>query len=504
MVYGAALEMRFGGNPIEGSNPSLSATLHPYQYPPATDSLTPSQTAEGAARALVLTKGGHAMRTLLTRGATLVAALTLFVASAGPATASGQRFVQISTGDYHTCGLTSRGTAYCWGYNGDGQLGDGTTTNSEDDGPQAVIGGLKFASISAGEEHTCGLTSRGTAYCWGANTDGELGDGTTDSSGEDGPQAVIGGLKFASISAGDDHTCGLTTRGTAYCWGDNGNGELGDGTTTDSEDDGPQAVIGGLKFVSLDVGYYHTCGLTSRGAAYCWGYNGYGELGDGTTTDSEDDGPQAVIGGLEFASISSGYLFTCGLTSGGAAYCWGFNDYGQLGDGTTTGSEDDGPQAVIGGLKFASLSADSYYHTCGLTSRGAAYCWGYNGRGELGDGTTTDSDEDGPQAVIGGLKFASIQTGGYHTCGLTSRGAAYCWGANGDGQLGDGTEENSDEDGPQRVIGGLKFARLGSDGYHNCGLTSRGAAYCWGWNEYGQLGDGTMTDSDENGPQAVQ
>jgi alpha-tubulin suppressor-like RCC1 family protein len=392
------------------------------------------------------------MRTLLTRGAMLVAALALFIASAGPATASSQTFVQISTGEWHTCGLTSRGAAYCWGDNGYGQLGDGTTTDSDENGPRAVIGRLKFVSLSVGYGQTCGLTSRGAAYCWGYNSNGELGDGTTTSSGVNGPQAVIGGLKF----------------------------------------------------VSLNVGYIHTCGLTSRGAAYCWGHNSNGELGDGTTTDSDEDGPQRVIGGLRFASISAGYIFTCGLTTRGAAYCWGYNGYGELGDGTTTDSDEDGPQPVIGGLRFASISADSYYHTCGLTTRGAAYCWGYNSEGQLGDGTTTDSDENGPQPVIGGLRFASIETGGYHTCGLTSRGAAYCWGYNNEGQLGDGTTTDSDEDGPQPVIGGLKFARLGVDGYHACGLTTRGAAYCWGYNNEGQLGDGTTTDSDENGPQPVK
>jgi alpha-tubulin suppressor-like RCC1 family protein len=182
------------------------------------------------------------MRTLLTRGATLVAALTLFVASAGPATADSQRFVQISTGDYHTCGLTSSGAAYCWGANSNGQLGDGTTTDSSANGPQRVLGGLRLASISAGFEFTCGLTSRGAAYCWGDNDYGQLGDGTTTDSDENGPQPVIGGLRFASNQPGAFHTCGLTTRGATYCWGRNVEGQLGDGTTTSSGVNGPQAV----------------------------------------------------------------------------------------------------------------------------------------------------------------------------------------------------------------------------------------------------------------------
>jgi alpha-tubulin suppressor-like RCC1 family protein len=157
---------------------------------------------------------------------------------------------------------------------------------------------------------------------------------------------VIGGLRFASLNASYYQTCGLTTRGAAYCWGDNNNGQLGDGTTTDSDANGPQPVIGGLRFASIRPGERHTCGLTSRGEAYCWGFNSDGQLGDGTTTTSGVNGPQPVIGGLRFASISAGYELTCGLTSRGAAYCWGDNDYGQLGDGTTTDSDANGPQPV--------------------------------------------------------------------------------------------------------------------------------------------------------------
>ena len=161
------------------------------------------------------------MRTLLTRGGALFAALTLVMAGAAPVAASSQTYSSIGTGDDQACGLTARGAAYCWGRNGDGQLGDGTTDNSGVNGPQRVIGGLKFASISVGDHHTCGITARGKAYCWGANGYGKLGDGTTDSSDGNGPQRVIGGLKFTSISAGTDHTCGLTSRGAAYCWGRN-------------------------------------------------------------------------------------------------------------------------------------------------------------------------------------------------------------------------------------------------------------------------------------------
>jgi alpha-tubulin suppressor-like RCC1 family protein len=377
------------------------------------------------------------MRNLLTRGATLVAALALVVAGAAPVAASGNRYVQISAGGDHTCAITSRGAAYCWGGNFNGALGDGTETDSGVNGPQPVIGGLRFVSISAGDDHTCGLTRRGAAYCWGDNGDGQLGDGTTNDSDENGPQPVIGGLTFTRIIAADDYTCAITSRGAAYCWGVNSSdGELGDGTETDSGVNGPQPVIGGLKFVSLSAQEDFTCGLTTRGAAYCWGYNGSrGQLGDGTTTTASGvNGPQRVIGGHRFQALQVGSDGACGLTTRGQTYCWGDNSSdGELGDGTTTSSGVNGPQRVIGGIRFASFPVVSgEEHRCALTARGEAYCWGSNDSGQIGDGSGTGAATSellamGPRRVIGGLRFTSISVSEDRSCALTSRGAAYCW-----------------------------------------------------------------------------
>ena len=397
----------------------------------------------------------------MTRGATLVAALALVVAGAAPVAASGNRYVQISAGGDHTCAITSRGAAYCWGYNDDGQLGDGTTTSSNANGPQPVIGGLRFVSISAGDGHTCGLTARRVAYCWGENSDGQLGDGTTTDSDENGPQPVIGGLTFTRIIAADDYTCGLTSRGEAYCWGDNSsNGELGDGTTTDSDENGPQPVIGGLKFVSLSAQEDFTCGLTTRGAAYCWGrndYDGSSQLADGTLTNSGVNGPQAVIGGHRFQALQVGSDGACGLTTRGQTYCWGEGEDGVRGDGVTADWGTNPPVQIIGGIRFASFPVVSGEdHRCALTARGEAYCWGSNYSGQIGDGSGTGAATSellamGPRRVIGGLRFTSISVSEDRSCALTSRGAAYCWGDNDYGQLGDGTTTDSDANGPQPV-----------------------------------------------------
>jgi alpha-tubulin suppressor-like RCC1 family protein len=273
------------------------------------------------------------------------------------------------------------------------------------------------------------------------------------------PVAVSGGLPFASVSAGSGHTCGVTPAGGAYCWGWNVYGQLGDGTTTDRPT--PVAVSGGLTFASLSAGNVYNCGVTPAGAGYCWGWNKDGELGIGTTTGPQtcwtvvcSMTPVAVSGGLPFASVSAGGGHTCGVTPAGGGYCWGANGIGELGNGTTTTSPT--PVAVSGGLIFAGVLATPSGRTCGVTPAGAAYCWGWNKDGELGIGTTTGPQTCGPvdpevfvacsltpAAVSGGLSFASVSARGDHTCGVTPAGAAYCWGLNLYGELGNGTAANS-------------------------------------------------------------
>jgi len=294
-----------------------------------------------------------------------------------------------------------------------------------------------------------------------------------------------------TVDAGGFHSCAVRA-GQAFCWGNNGSGELGDGTTTGRPV--PTPVGGGLSFAALSAGGSYTCGLTASGVAYCWGFNAFGDLGDGTTTDRLV--PTPVAGGLSFAALSAGFAHTCGVTTSGAAYCWGFNGSGGLGDGTTT--QRLVPTPVAGGLTFAALSgATGGNYTCGVTTSGAAYCWGFNGSGNLGDGTTTQRLV--PTPVAGGLTFTSVTTsdasgfvsGSAHTCGVTPTGAAYCWGTNFAGQLGDGTTANRLV--PTPVADGLTFAAVSAGTNHTCGATTSGAAYCWGDNTVGELGDGTRT-----------
>jgi alpha-tubulin suppressor-like RCC1 family protein len=352
---------------------------------------------------------------------------------------------------------------------------------------EVVGGALVFRQVSEGAVHTCGVTKDDVAYCWGFNYYGQLGDGTiTD---RYTPVAVTGGLRFRHVSAGSDYTCGITTDNLAYCWGDRQYGELGDGTTSDDfRRLTPFAVVGGRLFAFVRAGHFHTCAVTSAGVAFCWGLNDFGQLGDGTEYYARNS-PVPVAGGLTFSRVVPGTDHTCGWTTANKAYCWGQNDEGQLGDGTTT--QRVTPTAVLGSRRFHQVVAGGS-HTCGVTTSNVAYCWGRNRWGQLGDGTQTR--RLGPVVVAGGHQFDGLAAGAEHSCGVTTGGVAYCWGHNTDGQLGVGSDAVRRVR-PTAVAGGLHFngVSAGADSRHTCGVTTDDRAYCWGWNFRGQLGDGTTT-----------
>lgn len=357
----------------------------------------------------------------------------------------------------------------------------------------ASIHALGIGRISAGWQHSCGLTSSGVAYCWGNNSSGELGDASTI--GTTNPVMVATSLRFSSISAGWTYSCGLSLNGAAYCWGANSNGQLGN--TANLSSNVPVAVgapAGGniLGFSSISASRYHTCGLALNGTAYCWGYNGYGTLGNNSTTNSNV--PVIVNAFLKFSSITTGTEHTCGSTLSGAAYCWGRNSSGELGNNSTTNSSV--PVLVAAPETFSSVTAGDA-HTCGLILNGIAYCWGRNLFGELGDNSTTNSSAPLPVATT--LIFSSIKAGGTFSCGLTLSGAAHCWGGYTYGELGNGFFGSSGV--PVAVVaptGGnvLTFSSISAGFAHSCGLTSSGATYCWGRNGTGQLGDSSTSNKD--------
>jgi len=335
--------------------------------------------------------------------------------------------IVVSAGGSHTCALDSDGKAYCVGRGLEGQLGNGSTVFSAT--PVAVSGGLVFGAIDAGGFLSCALTTTGEAYCWGSGQFGGLGNGAT--ANQSMPVAVSG-FTFASISTGRGGACGVTPAGEGYCWGGAASGRLGNGTLNNQLT--PAAVAGGLTFASISILSAHTCGVTTTNQAYCWGDKFDKQLGNpGNISTSQELSPVPVLGGHAFATIGVGTTHTCALTPGGQAYCWGSHRNGELGHGVAP--IQGGlvtPQAVTGGLTFATITVGDN-HTCGLTPTGQAYCWGLATRGQLG--SVGANLRTAPTAVSGGLTFASLSAGSTHTCGVTTENQIYCWGTGGFGQL---------------------------------------------------------------------
>jgi len=372
-------------------------------------------------------------------------------------------FERVVMGTLHTCAVTTEGEAYCWGDGDHGRLGNGTTTQSAT--PVAVSGGVTFTGALAASTHTCGITPEGQSYCWGMNHWGQLGDGSTTD--QFVPVQVLGGYEFTTLGAGGATTCALTAAGDAYCWGHNRLGKFGNGEEVvggscetrpgpvGREDVycwSPVPAADGLALHTIQLQFVSSCGLTVAGEAFCWGSNDIGTLGDGTTTGSSL--PVPVDTDLRFAELSAAQTYACGLTDGGVAHCWGHLPYRSLEEEHNLWEQANitpptTPQPVEPSPPFLSVSV-GFEVACGLTEAGEAYCWGDNRYGQLGDGTT-GGPRMTPQPVVGGHTFKSLTAGYWRACGVTTEDTTYCWGNNLAGRLGDGTTTNRSE--PVPVLG---------------------------------------------------
>ncbi len=427
---------------------------------------------------------------------------------------------QVSAGDHHTCAVLSAGTAWCWGSNGVGELGMGTTSAIISTPVQVVgVSGAGVLSgvtqLSAGSYYTCAV-SGGNAYCWGSGTDGVLGQG--DAASYYSPAKVKGefGTGFltgaSEVSAKESHTCARLSGGTVWCWGWNGSGDLGNDSTVDSWTPVQVKGVGGSGLLTgathVSVGGEHSCALLSGGVV-CWGNDNYGELGNDSASSSLVPVQVKGTGGTgtlaNVTQLSAGFTHNCTLLSDHSVKCWGNNFGSQLGNGKI--GHSTAPVSVAGLTGASHLSA-GFEHACAIrSSDGTVWCWGHNSAGQLGNGTFTDSSTPVEVEGVGGSSFLTgvtqVSAGGMHTCALkSSDGTVYCWGDNYYGELGNNTTNTTagvttpvrvgattaTGTPPSPVLNNV--IQISAGGSHTCALISGGTVDCWGYNYYGELGHG--------------
>ena len=476
---------------------------------------------------------------------------------------SGKTLTQISAGNGFTCALDSTGVAYCWGNNASGQLGNGTTTSS--DVPVAIVPGpptgmTAFPAAASASVYwiapaSFGIAGSASGYTATASPGGAtctstsaltctitgLTNGTTytitvvtnttvSNSSASAAATVTPWPPLATIATGSASSCTIYS-GKAYCWGDDTYGELGNNTTTTTPQLSPQAVytggaLAGVTLTQIVAGANFTCALSTAGAVYCWGLGTSGQLGDSTNASS--DVPVAVTAtsgtplyGVTVTKIDAGSASVCALSSAGAVYCWGLGTSGQLGDSANTSS--DVPVAVTATsgtplyqVTVAQISAGGS-SACAVGSTGVAYCWGAGGSGQLGNGTATAAQET-PVAVTATsgtplyqVTVTQISVGGSSVCAVSSTGVAYCWGAGGSGQLGNGTATAAQET-PVAVTATsgtplyqVTVTQITAGSAFTCAQGATGTAYCWGANTTGQVGNDSTTQENTAvlvGPQA--
>ncbi len=437
----------------------------------------------------------------------------------------------IATGTAHSCALLADKTVSCWGANGVGQLGNGTSDNSSDNSstPQTVTGLSNVTTIAAsatlilfspsdrspGGLHSCALLADETVWCWGDNSWHQLGPKAPPSRTCDGKPCSrnpvdVGLSKVAAVATGGAHSCVRLTDGTVWCWGANSFGQLGNGTFAISS---PPVKVNKLKNVTaITAGGAHSCALLADGTVWCWGANSNGQLGPDVTSDGCRNfdidviepcvvNPVPVHSLSNVAAIAAGTDYTCARLTDGTVQCWGANSWGQLGRDTSLGSTLTSIPAPVAGLSNVVTIATGGAHSCASLTDGTVKCWGANGGGQLGN--TTPTPRFTPVPVSGLSNVAAVAAadffeGSGHSCALLTDGTVWCWGANGSLQLGDGSITKSTS--PITVHNLSNVINIASFGNYTCAILTDTTVKCWGANDQGQLGPNAPLDPSTGKP----
>lgn len=359
--------------------------------------------------------------------------------------------------------------------------------NWECQGSPSVCNPIPYDALVGGGSHVCAHRTDDTYWCWGLNSNGQVGDGGTTNRSV--PSALTAQTGIVQVALGGFHSCALVTDGTVWCWGADNFGQLGDGIedNPDTPHTTPVQISGLTDVTAISAGGGHTCALKSDGTVWCWGWNIYAQLGDGNQVNAST--LVQVAGLTDVASVSCGGGHTCVVKTDQTVWCWGWSNQGQVGNGSVQTAVTTPTQ--VSGLASVSTVVTGLGHSCVLLTNGTVWCWGWNLYGQVGSGVFNDRELSPVQVSI--TDVVSIAAGVGHTCALQSTGAVRCWGDNTHGELGEGTNNMSHS--PLAVSNLDDASILTTLGEYTCVIREDGSVWCWGRNDFGQLADGTTVDS---------
>lgn len=448
-----------------------------------TDSLTPVVVTGGVANAIKLTAGTDHFCALLSDqtakcwgyGGFRQTGPSGSMATSTPVDLGLVGINSLSTGTFHTCATLTNNETYCIGRNRNGQVGDGN--RGETVYTPSLVAGLSSTQVAAGESHSCALLTDQTVKCWGSNGEAILGYGGGQTMSY--AQSVPGISTATQVVSGDYHTCVLLSDQTIWCWGMGEYGQLGNGyADSNYATSTPQQVVGINTATQVTGAGYGTCALLADNTVWCWGDQQYGKLGNGSSGWGNQSTPVQVNSITDAIQISGGYDHRCALLNGGGVKCWGRNDGGQLGTGSSN-SHSANPVDVINVVNAIKISLGRD-RACALISGGTIKCWGG------GVGAT-------PQAVAGISTAVDVSSGESHSCAVLANGTVRCWGSGSWGELGNGS--NSSSATPVAVTGISNAVSVNAGNGFSCALLANQKIKCWGYNGSGSLGDGTLVAS---------
>jgi alpha-tubulin suppressor-like RCC1 family protein len=409
-------------------------------------------------------------------------------------------YIAIAAGGYYSLALDADGNLWTWGSDSYGQLGNGSASAPDVTTPTQVSAGTTYTAIAAGYGHSLAIDTDGNLWTWGWDGNGQLGNGGASGANVTTPTQIVSGTTYTTVTAGFGHSLAIDTDGNLWTWGSDSYGQLGNGSASATDITTPTQVSSGTVHTTIAAGGSHSLAIDTDGDLWAWGWDLYGQLGNGSVSAADVTTPTQVSTGTTYTAIAGGSIHSLAIDTSGNLWAWGFNNNGQLGNGTASAVNVTTPTQVSTGTTYIAIAA-GHHHSLALDADGKLWAWGLDSSGQIGNGSAT-ANVTSPEK-ISYATYGAISAGWNHSLSLDAGGNLWAWGHDDHGQLGNGSASAADITTPTRVSSGTTYTAIAAGSTHSLALDSNGNVWAWGWDVYGQLGNGNASAADVTAPAQI-